>query len=62
MIRKFLPYPSEDGDRPLREQYVERRSCENERKIHFVKFLGWPEKFSDWVTNDALNKFQNEAQ
>ena len=47
----------------LIEKIIKTKICpKTKRKIHFVKFLGWPEKFSDWVTNDALNKIRNEAQ
>ena len=45
------------------EKIIKSKICpKTKQKIHFVKFLGWPEKFSDWVSNDALNKFENEAK
>ena len=39
------------------EKILETRVCgKTKEKIHFVKFLGWPEKFADWVSNDAVKK------
>ena len=39
------------------EKILESKICpKTKKKIHLVKFLGWPEKFADWVRSDSLKK------